>query len=150
MHANPADHVLNIVSTDFIRDPATRVQHVSDLAVRWFSYAAQHPEHHGVVRRGDWNSKDKALAVASHGMVLATQMRKVRMGFKLGVHQTTVLMKRNMINYSRNLLAYGVRLGMYCKSIYIYEMRSSDLNFIISGYGYPSCDCMGQPCADID
>jgi len=29
------------------------------------------------------------------------------------VRQTTILIERNMINYSRNLLAYGVRLGMY-------------------------------------
>lgn len=31
----------------------------------------------------------------------------------LGLSKTMILMERNTINYSRNLLAYGVRLAMY-------------------------------------
>ena len=37
----------------------------------------------------------------------------LRSGFISGWNQTVILMERNMLNYSRNLLAYGVRLGMY-------------------------------------
>lgn len=34
-------------------------------------------------------------------------------GLRNGAHKTGILMERNVINYSRNLLAYGVRAAMY-------------------------------------
>ena len=31
----------------------------------------------------------------------------------LSVHRTKILMERSLLNYRRNLLAYGIRVGMY-------------------------------------
>lgn len=120
-HANPADLALDAVTTDFIADPGQRAKHISDLALRWFAYAAEHAEQGNVSRlASSWSSKDGKSLNEKKGRGwergtsgLGGRVRSVGQGAGRGVHQTRILMERNMLNYSRNLLAYGVRLGMY-------------------------------------
>lgn len=108
-HANPADHAIDLVNTDFIKDPAERTRQIDSAAQSWTAYAEAHPAHHQIVlsEKGDERLSD-ALRT-DHGS------RRSRMGhgFRVGLSRTGVLMERNILNYSRNLLAYGVRVGMY-------------------------------------
>ena len=180
-HANPTDHALDVVSTDFIQDPTRREQHIVELAEHWRSYEKQHPElrvvHYlrnssddherdleleanrsGTGSEGhslrvfinaseqsssvnpDCNTKSaigknsakRALAqgggsgvrsprglgritsgITNAGYSLSSSLHESKYGLVKGLRQTWILMERNMINYSRNLLAYGVRLAMY-------------------------------------
>lgn len=57
-------------------------------------------------------------------------------GVRRALRQTGILMERNMINYSRNLLAYGVRLGMYRECyISLCCKRSLDVDSFVVGMG---------------
>ena len=122
-HANPADHALDVVHTDFMSDAKEREKHVKDLAMKWFTYATNN----GVSTRrgiGSWGDKEGEQLDMKNGTKTRVKARKagrarvgsskeLRSGFISGWNQTVILMERNMLNYSRNLLAYGVRLGMY-------------------------------------
>jgi ABC-type multidrug transport system ATPase subunit len=95
---NPADHLLDLVSTDFGGDAKsdTKVDVVQKL---WTAQAAADARQ----RASDDNGKE--LEMDDH-----------HVGGKSVGHYVAVtgtLMERTVINYSRNLLAYGVRLGMY-------------------------------------
>ncbi|OCB88502.1 hypothetical protein A7U60_g4316 [Sanghuangporus baumii] len=111
LHANPADHALDVTSTDFIRDAAQREMRARELAERWEAYAqvhqAEHIPHLTVKFEGG-----VAIAKKLQNPV-GEERRSVLGNLHRGIHQTFILMERNAINYSRNLLAYGVRIGMY-------------------------------------
>lgn len=121
LHANPADHALDVVHTDFISDAEARAKHVADLAMKWMVYASEHPNEHAVKRNmtGAWCSEEqKDGDCTTTGSPKKSRKNGGSQRGYLGVmsrgwHQTVILMERNMLNYSRNLLAYGVRLGMY-------------------------------------
>ncbi|BGP49303.1 hypothetical protein JCM10450v2_005187 [Rhodotorula kratochvilovae] len=129
-HVNPVDQVMDLVNTEFLATATTRTsagekslsqhevstaqtaqeyvastaqtaqEHVDGLAASWQAYAARH----GLVRKPAHTSPDGALL----------QHKRHRRGAALaGVRKTVTLGHRNAVNYSRNLLAYGVRLGMY-------------------------------------
>lgn len=131
LHANPADHALDAVHTDFISDVELRAKHVADLAIKWFVYASEHPDEHSVKHRGmaSWGDEEqkegsdasedrsvRRLKIKSSSKSQGSKEKNgVAASISRGWHQTVILMERNMLNYSRNLLAYGVRLGMYCK-----------------------------------
>lgn len=89
---NPSDHLLHLVSTDFGDDKS---------AVLDVLYAAQDRE--AVSARAE--GKDDGQALERH------HMDRKSFGHHLKV--IGVLSERNVVNYSRNLLAYGVRMGMY-------------------------------------
>ncbi|KAL5524718.1 hypothetical protein ACEPAF_9863 [Sanghuangporus sanghuang] len=111
LHANPADHALDVTSTDFIRDAAQREMRARELAERWETYAQVHqaeyiPHLTAKIERGVAIAKKLQNPVGE-------ERRSVLGNLHRGIHQTFILMERNAINYSRNLLAYGVRIGMY-------------------------------------
>ncbi|KAI0062484.1 P-loop containing nucleoside triphosphate hydrolase protein [Artomyces pyxidatus] len=105
-HANPTDHALDIVTTDFIVDPGKRSKHVSVLADKWLAYLSAHPPDRVLEC---WNS-EKGLLLHGRG---DHALRHISNGVLDDCYKTALLMERNALNYSRNLLAYGVRLGMY-------------------------------------
>jgi len=118
-HANPTDHALDLVNTDFVSDSSQGAKHISELAMRWFTYVAANGEEDLAKRAATMRHMKASILTpdekGNSGLgqrQLSTPRRRVN-GVQLGVHQTLTLMERNMINYSRNLLAYGVRLGMY-------------------------------------
>jgi hypothetical protein len=105
-HANPSDHALDAVSTDFMRQPGQGTAHILELAANWRSYAACYPNIHNV------SGTPKSILAAGHVVPTRSGLQQT---LRVGLSRTRYLMERNWINYSRNLLAYGVRLGMYCE-----------------------------------
>ncbi|KAH9935196.1 P-loop containing nucleoside triphosphate hydrolase protein [Epithele typhae] len=101
VHANPSDHALDVVNTDFMADSDEALTHVTHIEQAWRDYAARNPQYHMLNAR----SGESALQMQPG--------TKYVQGFKVGLSRTWYLIQRNWINYSRNLLAYGVRLGMY-------------------------------------
>ena len=104
LHANPSDHALDQVNTDFMRDAAEATAHIERIASAWEAYAATHPGVHSLSKLGEGAARVRVPLAPRKGLV---------QGFKIGLSRTWYLIVRNWINYSRNLLAYGVRLGMY-------------------------------------
>ncbi|KPV74540.1 uncharacterized protein RHOBADRAFT_37583 [Rhodotorula graminis WP1] len=124
-HVNPVDQVVDVVSTDFLPAPAhsnaisekaasspttshlapdhmfpTADERVDGLAATWAAWAARNDLVRSPLpsRAGDEN-----LHARSHGRAAAL----------VGLRKTLALSHRNVLNYSRSLLAYGIRLGMY-------------------------------------
>ncbi|KAI0683161.1 P-loop containing nucleoside triphosphate hydrolase protein [Cytidiella melzeri] len=106
-HANPIDIALHLVSTDFISEPAERIRQVESSALKWSEYAAAVSKEH-VVPFHDKSDAGSSLRAMRQNSGIRTPS-----SFRLAASRTRILMERNMLNYSRNLLAYGVRLGMY-------------------------------------
>lgn len=112
VHANPADHALDLFNTDFMADAAASEARVSELAKRWATYAQAHglappqekDEHETLTERASSTARVSRTAAMRTG-ILDALARDAR--------RTGILVERNMLNYSRNLLAYGVRVGMY-------------------------------------
>ncbi len=130
-HANPTDHALDVVSTDFIADSAERSRHIDELAEQWEGYAEKHAGEHGArASEGQLTIDDSEKGTVSP---LDSRPQGTKQNFMMMVRQTTILIERNMINYSRNLLAYGVRLGMYrmCRCVIF---PSSEDVFLIFDY----------------
>lgn len=169
-HANPTDHALDVVSTDFIHDHKLRENHIEDLAEKWKAYdnirtgatswqgseawnSEFYDDHETEANRSGSGSEghslrvffgvaEKTLHLANGTKVNSKAKGRSRAGLpqnltlpslpgpsgslsscaassgnslKKGLRQTRILMERNMVNYSRNILAYGVRLAMYCE-----------------------------------
>ena len=74
------------------------------------------------MRTGDETRSNDAI-LTNEAMTGVTVPRNT---FKRAMHQTWILMERNMINYSRNLLAYGIRLAMYSESSFILVLEIFD------------------------
>ncbi|SPO34941.1 related to ATP-binding cassette protein (ABC) transporter [Pseudozyma flocculosa] len=104
-HSNPADNMMSLVSTDFLHgDDIERGQD------RIRSFAEAWKEHMDEVG----NEKPRAPSTIAASSISARPLRRSKMtGLALLAAQTSTLTKRNYLNYSRNLLAYGIRLGMY-------------------------------------
>lgn len=88
---NPADHLLDLVASDFGEDK-------TDILDTLYSH------HQAQVEK-------RPLAVVPHHDTSAYTVTKKPFTHHFSV--ITVLCERTVINYTRNLLAYGVRLGMY-------------------------------------
>ena len=115
LHANPADHALDVTSTDFIRDAAQREVRARELAERWEVYAQAHQAEH----MPRVNLKYEGGTARELQNLSGRERPTILKNIHSGIHQTFILMERNAINYSRNLLAYGVRVGMYCKQNFL-------------------------------
>lgn len=99
-HVSPADHVIKLASTDFAE---ASKNDCDKLIEHWEARATQvrpSAEHHG--------SPQKMRSGRSRGA-----LHRSFKSAAITAHQTIHLTNRNVLNYSRNLLAYGVRLGMY-------------------------------------
>ncbi|GAA5983158.1 hypothetical protein JCM5350_007901 [Sporobolomyces pararoseus] len=101
---NPADHCVQLVNTEFMkrensdRSPLEHLSHYSDL---WNQYQVEKPRHSV--------SSDHAANSANFGKKSRGGIASLVGNFR----KLNVLMHRNLLNYSRNILAYGIRLGMY-------------------------------------
>ncbi|SPO26351.1 related to ATP-binding cassette protein (ABC) transporter [Ustilago trichophora] len=141
-HTNPADFMIELVNDDFL-DSARNVamekneeQQVAVAEVKGASIAkgdtkafadawAKHvstPVGAGTtVRTSSFssssssavpcNSTEEATAASSHQHSTVDYARSTNLASQY--LRTVTLTRRNFLNYSRNLLAYGVRLGMY-------------------------------------
>lgn len=103
-HVNPADHMLKIVSDDFSSSSVSKEgasPSVDDLANLWTTHASA-PD---AASRSELRESRQAAQIpaanptAQHGLVLLST--------------TWILTRRNVLNYRRNVLAYGIRFAMY-------------------------------------
>lgn len=86
-YMNPANHLLDLVGTDFMHEEkATALERL---------YAA--------------HVEEPLPEPKSFGAPVALRKRP----WSANINATLILCERTLINYSRNLLAYGVRFGMY-------------------------------------
>ncbi|TXT03823.1 hypothetical protein VHUM_04344 [Vanrija humicola] len=94
-YTNPSDHLLKLVSTDFGDDKSAVLDALYVEHARQGALAAQ------------FEGKGAAEALEYEHHVAD------RKSFAHHIKVVGVLCERNTVNYSRNLLAYGVRMGMY-------------------------------------
>ena len=107
-HTNPADHMLSIISADFganaradLTSGSPDVLCVGDV-----------PRFASLWTNSDQESKVELIGHQSSHRSNRSSKSFFR-GFRKLIMQNILLVQRNFLNYSRNLLAYGVRFGMY-------------------------------------
>ncbi|ORY79730.1 P-loop containing nucleoside triphosphate hydrolase protein [Leucosporidium creatinivorum] len=101
-HGNPADHIISLVNTEFYAptsEAPTAEARLQQLGAFWEGHSknlerGQRPSEELVVREGE-------------------ERKTALQAFSEGVRKTLILSDRNLKNYSRNLLAFGIRFGMY-------------------------------------
>ncbi|VDC00690.1 unnamed protein product [Peniophora sp. CBMAI 1063] len=103
-HANPSDIALDMINTDFMHDSDEAARHVDHLTDSWRQYSSKRPSTHSLPALHE----EKTLMSNFH-----TRRPRAISTFAANMWRTWYLMQRNAINYSRNILAYGVRAGMY-------------------------------------
>ncbi|KAE8258035.1 hypothetical protein A4X13_0g1947 [Tilletia indica] len=116
-HTNPADHALRLISTDFQQDSTPdgtvnddlRTAEAGEVAVQRSQlddFAEAYTRHEE--QQASQNSSDGILV--NHA---AKPKGKESSWMSALVNHTVILTHRNFVNYRRNLLAYGIRCGMY-------------------------------------
>lgn len=95
-HLNPADQAIQLVNTEFYSGPTSAQEHLDELASRWLQEAPQY-------------SSSSQLARGEIGWMDDRKKSGMAHGVSEGVRKTLILSQRNAFNYSRNLLAYGIR-----------------------------------------
>lgn len=97
---------MDIVNTDFVgaksstKEALSPQQHLFHLASGWEQYRSLHPEL-GSHEREAYPSRQVGFANA--------QEQSTEQSAIIAARRTALLMHRNVLNYSRNLLAYGIR-----------------------------------------
>lgn len=92
---NPSDRAIELVNTEFSTQTngRTATEHLERLASLWTAYASP---------KAAFPLGDSTASKASSSKGMVHDMRTV-----------LVLSRRNILNYSRNLLAFGIRFAMY-------------------------------------
>ncbi len=118
-HTNPADHMIGLVNDDFLESTRTIAGHdtveskiakgdTRAFADAWARHAAQ------PVTAANMRARSSSASTASAAVKDEEQSPAAgTSGLGSQWSRTVTLTRRNFVNYSRNLLAYGVRLGMY-------------------------------------
>ncbi|KZP14385.1 P-loop containing nucleoside triphosphate hydrolase protein [Athelia psychrophila] len=98
-HGNPADQAIAVVNTDFQDQTAgvTPSEYLDNMAALWKKFASKY----GV--DADQNNGYEAGAISGGPMPR----------YHDHLRKTIILTQRNFLNYTRNLLAFGIRMGMY-------------------------------------
>lgn len=90
-HSNPADHIIALVNPDF-GAPILN----SDIAAL------------------SAHNNDKSAIITSFATPARSRSKGRKQNTAIGYLATVyLLLQRTLLNYSRNLLAYGIRVGMY-------------------------------------
>jgi len=98
--ANPADHAIQLVNTEFMKPDSqhrSALDHLTHYSELWSRYGIEKPL---VTHDTPENTFNKTRRGGTKNLI--NNFRKLN-----------VLMYRNLLNYSRNVLAYGIRLAMY-------------------------------------
>lgn len=129
-HVNPADAAISLVNTDFDHPQnAADFQEskleagdglLENLADKWI----QHEQNSGssLVNSISTSEIEGPLKSVKHEAKKASFMQII----KRDIYRTGVLIGRNFTNYRRNLLAYGIRVGMYSECSAYPNLHSGD------------------------
>ncbi|GAA6021383.1 hypothetical protein JCM8202_003594 [Rhodotorula sphaerocarpa] len=125
-HVNPADHAIELVNTEFLKHdvegsdetyahrPAVSADdHLNALASRWTEHRHATPDRRSSTDDGRYPTSGAGGDEGQHARSIGSGSGVRRTGFAAGAQKTWTLMHRTTLNYSRNLLAYGIRLAMY-------------------------------------
>ncbi|KZW00496.1 P-loop containing nucleoside triphosphate hydrolase protein [Exidia glandulosa HHB12029] len=120
-HSNPAERALDLLNDDFnmaeSRDQGDEEKAARDNAsvpnvlATWREFSRTHPAEAYLTLNPSPNTKYTAPDATFVGA--DAQDPRWHAQWYRPIHQTGVLMHRAFLNYTRNLLAYGVRIGMY-------------------------------------
>ncbi|TDL28023.1 P-loop containing nucleoside triphosphate hydrolase protein [Rickenella mellea] len=113
MHANPTDHALDLINTDFFSDAKEGQNHIDELSSRWRTRGGRYNSVRTTLETRPSTEEKESTLDADPIHVWSQERRVAKQSIRRAFHQTWILIERNILNYSRNLLAYGVRLGMY-------------------------------------
>ncbi|KAM0791552.1 hypothetical protein ACM66B_006000 [Microbotryomycetes sp. NB124-2] len=107
-YANPADRMMDLLNQDFASSQATALS-PAQIAEKWRDLEFHKAEHddgeHSAL--SVTASRPRTQSSSSHSFLPTLQFSAKSLS------QTWTLCHRNLLNYSRNLLAFGVRLAMY-------------------------------------
>ena len=124
---NPADHVIQLVNTEFMKPGSqhrSALEHLAHYSALWSAHASEKPR--------DDAGGHLDLANSAH---LYGRRRGAAARVASNLRKLIVLMHRNLINYSRNLLAYGIRREF-----------NSPLDWIVSSVTILSDSDVQSPC----
>ncbi|KAF8495061.1 P-loop containing nucleoside triphosphate hydrolase protein [Gautieria morchelliformis] len=98
-HTNPADQAIAIINTEFYDKGNTLspAAHLDKLAAAWLTNKPNYP----------------APASVGHGDISDVFHGQSTLEFVSSLRKTLILTERNFLNYTRNILAFGIRMGMY-------------------------------------
>ncbi|KAL8278129.1 hypothetical protein RQP46_009453 [Phenoliferia psychrophenolica] len=97
-HSNPADHAIAIANTEFFDTAGSNLS----------------AQEHLVELEDTWRKNASAFTVQPTHVAGPLILDRQHSPIRDAAFATTILMRRNVTNYSRNLLAFGIRFGMYC------------------------------------
>lgn len=104
VHANPSDHAIDLVNTEFLQNAAnsteTGGERVERMARSWIQFSGE-DANKSEVQEDEAPEQEKKQSSLTGGMGI------VEMGKK-----TRVLVERNFVNYRRNVFAFGIRLAL--------------------------------------
>lgn len=118
-HHNPADIMLDLASFDFASSSSTDHKlTLDDLVARWKT------KHASQQTSGTLSHHDHSV-----------KARKTGLGYRIRalLHSTLILSHRNIVNYSRNLLAYGIRFGALVSAFLVRNVTECTGMFIGMG-----------------
>ncbi|EST05077.1 ABC-2 type transporter [Kalmanozyma brasiliensis GHG001] len=123
---NPADFMIGLVNDDFVDSSRSKgregVSNAGEKVTKgdsgafadaWASHVSTRitpgTSHHALVGSGHDRSSPKFTTCSD----APSPSAPASSSFAIHLSRTLTLTRRNLLNYSRNLLAYGIRLGMY-------------------------------------
>ncbi|KAI9021882.1 P-loop containing nucleoside triphosphate hydrolase protein [Hyaloraphidium curvatum] len=106
---NPADFFLEQINVDFMKDRTAAAQQIDEIVQAW--------KEHGFSIKLDGKDAMEDVAKGPSGSIASVTglvKRERKHTYKANIlQQTLVLTRRNFLNYSRNIIGYGIRLAMY-------------------------------------
>lgn len=97
---NPADQAIKIINTDFAsgahkKNDQTSAEHLDTINAAWTRLEPEFQQ-----------SEESSASPSIKGEDITHLQRK---GNQSSIHKTGILIQRNLLNYRRNILAFGIR-----------------------------------------
>ncbi len=106
-YANPADYFLRLVNSDFMKDRTEAEQLITNFKNEFLksSYKTQiDTQIDDIIEKANFDHQSDSDSTTG----------KVKRGYSRGFFvQTMIIMKRSLINATRNVLMYWIRVAMY-------------------------------------
>jgi hypothetical protein len=108
-HANPSDHAISLINTEFYdaahHQHRSSSEHLAGIAAAWVDVEAKYNDDDADADAEDGGGVDGEVgARVGSGMTMG-----VAAGMADGWRKTGILTRRNFLNYTRNPVAFGIR-----------------------------------------